>query len=257
MRSGIPFFIALYSSLIISRCTARNNSLGLEDCDGVGTCFCTMKSGQKIDLTALGEYIRDHAPGGRLTAKDPLFDTVYSLNPCSPFDLGSGCKDVLVCKTDGGNNINVGAKRPGVSPTFDSTGDVMLVGFITQVPALAVSTLACHCNSNAVGMPTLKALGSRTGTYAFEIEHTCCCPDGCYGFNGLSGGSVLLIILFVGLSVYLGVGIGFNVFKRGATGSDMWPNKTFWSALPGLIKDGGKYIVAGGGGKKAQYDQIG
>ena len=55
----------------------------------------------------------------------------------------------------------------------------------------------------------------------------------------------------------MGVGIGFNAVKRGATGSDMWPNKTFWSALPGLIKDGGKYIVAGGGGKKAQYDQIG
>ena len=65
-----------------------------------------------------------------------------------------------------------------------------------------------------------------------------------------------MIILFVTLVLYLGVGIGINKFQKGATGSDMIPNRTFWSALPGLMQDGIRFLAGAVGGKKKQYEPV-
>ena len=56
--------------------------------------------------------------------------------------------------------------------------------------------------------------------------------------KGLSGGSIFLILFFVGAFVYLVGGILFNKYKRGLSGSELIPNIGFWRDLPGLVKDG-------------------
>jgi len=43
--------------------------------------------------------------------------------------------------------------------------------------------------------------------------------------------------------VYLVAGVLFNKFKRGLTGVELVPNVTFWSSIPGLVKDGVMFIV--------------
>jgi hypothetical protein len=47
--------------------------------------------------------------------------------------------------------------------------------------------------------------------------------------GGLGAGSVLLIIFFVVLAVYLGVGITYNVFVAKRSGTSVIPNYKFWS----------------------------
>lgn len=84
--------------------------------------------------------------------------------------------------------------------------------------------------------------------------------------EGLSAGSVLLILFFIALLVYLVGGILIN-HNNGARGWEMVPHHQFWSELPGLCVDGCvffvKYITCqggpvnyGGGGGPRSYDNI-
>ena len=75
-------------------------------------------------------------------------------------------------------------------------------------------------------------------------------------FKGLSGGSILLILVFVVIIVYLIIGIGLQKLKHGATGTDVIPNKSFWFGCGGLVKDGGMFLAGKITGKKKQYESI-
>jgi len=68
--------------------------------------------------------------------------------------------------------------------------------------------------------------------------------------QGLSGGSVFLIIFFVSLFVYFAAGIGYNYYN-GSQGAELIPQVEFWKDLPFLVKDGVMFCVGlctGGGG---------
>merc|ERR1711915_791476 len=64
------------------------------------------------------------------------------------------------------------------------------------------------------------------------------------GKGGLSGGSILLIIFFSVMFVYILTGTLFMKFKRNAIGSEMFPNKSFWTNCPGLVKDGVRCLIS-------------
>lgn len=77
-------------------------------------------------------------------------------------------------------------------------------------------------------------------TYLFQINTKWACPIPKDGkgdeIDGLSPGSVFLIIFFVGFAVYFAVGavVKFKVYS--ATGVELIPNTMFWLGLPGLIR---------------------
>jgi len=90
-------------------------------------------------------------------------------------------------------------------------------------------------------------------TLEFYMKSAHACPS--KGTSGLSGGSILLIIFFVTLTVYFIGGVAFNKYKREATGLDLIPNVGFWMMIPGLVKDGVLFVkgkVTGGG----SYQQL-
>eukprot|EP01120_Amphizonella_sp_Union-15-10_P016807 TRINITY_DN908_c0_g1_i1.p1 TRINITY_DN908_c0_g1~~TRINITY_DN908_c0_g1_i1.p1 ORF type:complete len:253 (+),score=39.12 TRINITY_DN908_c0_g1_i1:55-813(+) len=69
------------------------------------------------------------------------------------------------------------------------------------------------------------------------------CPVGGSGSDsGISLGSILLILLFVGITVYIIAGVLFNKFKKGESGMALVPNVEFWTKLPGLVKDGAVFL---------------
>ncbi|CAN8015005.1 unnamed protein product [Ixodes persulcatus] len=79
---------------------------------------------------------------------------------------------------------------------------------------------------------------------------------------GLSAGSVLLILFFVGVLLYL---VGGVILKHnsGARGWEMLPHQQFWSELPSLIVEGCVYFVklvtcqaTSGTGANRSYDDI-
>ncbi|KRT82447.1 hypothetical protein AMK59_3546 [Oryctes borbonicus] len=56
--------------------------------------------------------------------------------------------------------------------------------------------------------------------------------------GGLSTGSVLIVLLFIGCVFYFVGGAIVLHCIRGARGKEMIPNIDFWQNLPSLIKDG-------------------
>jgi len=99
------------------------------------------------------------------------------------------------------------------------------------------------CDENAgTGSPSF--LGeSPTHHYTFSWPTQYACPGGGGGKKGLSVGSILLIILLCLVVVYIVAGILFNKFRRDLTGIELVPNVTFWTSIPGLVKDGVMFLV--------------
>lgn len=77
--------------------------------------------------------------------------------------------------------------------------------------------------------------------------------------GGLSTGTVLLILFFVALLIYLVGGILINR-HNGAEGVEMIPHLQFWKELPSLIVEGGVFFVqlvtCQGGSSSRTYDNI-
>jgi len=77
--------------------------------------------------------------------------------------------------------------------------------------------------------------------------------------GGLSGGSLFLILLIVGASVYIIFGCLFNIVKNKTAPADACPQKAFWLDCPNLIKDGCRFAlskVTGGKGGSASYNEL-
>eukprot|EP00300_Choanocystis_sp_HF-7_P023904 c25292_g1_i1.p1 GENE.c25292_g1_i1~~c25292_g1_i1.p1 ORF type:complete len:268 (+),score=46.02 c25292_g1_i1:67-870(+) len=76
--------------------------------------------------------------------------------------------------------------------------------------------------------------------------------------RGISGGSVILILFFVGLFLYFTVGMAYKALVVGSRGIEMVPNIGFWRSLPGLVLDGVNFVVSCGKNRPgtASYDNI-
>ena len=60
--------------------------------------------------------------------------------------------------------------------------------------------------------------------------------------GGTVAGEVLLVLFFAGGAAYFLVGAAYMRFgPPKAQGSDVIPNKAFWTSLPGLVKEGSSY----------------
>ncbi|KAJ8321158.1 hypothetical protein KUTeg_001283 [Tegillarca granosa] len=74
-----------------------------------------------------------------------------------------------------------------------------------------------------------------------------CLPNGCpvnVSPNDLSAGTVLCIIFFICVSTYFVVGILYKKAVESASGIDLLPHTSFWTSLPGLIKDGYLFFIS-------------
>jgi len=84
-------------------------------------------------------------------------------------------------------------------------------------------------------------------------------PFGADPSGGLSGGSVFLILLVVGVAVYVLLGCLINIVKNKTAPADACPQKAFWTDLCPLMKDGCRFVmskVTGGKGGAASYNEL-
>jgi len=122
------------------------------------------------------------------------------------------------------------------------------------------------CKEGTIGGPT--QLSTPTGCLSvMDFETMYGCPKKAssgLGAGGLSIGSILLIILLCLSVVYLGAGLWYNIqYKHERFGVDALPHKEFWSAIPGLVKDGAvfsfqkaKGIYENYRGRSGEYQKI-
>jgi hypothetical protein len=97
-------------------------------------------------------------------------------------------------------------------------------------------------------------------TYNFILLSSAACyqppaPSG-GGSGGWSLGDVLLLIFFLLLILYVIVGVLFNFFYKKQSGVALVPNNGFWFAVPGLVRDGGLFIVGIVLRRKAGYSEV-
>jgi len=97
-----------------------------------------------------------------------------------------------------------------------------------------------HCDRGADPGVLQKIVETSMCEYTILFNSKYACPT-----NGSAGGKgwnfIFMVIFFFAL--YLGIGIGFNKYKRGMEGVEAVPNIDLWRQVPGLVKDGVTFSV--------------
>jgi len=206
-----------------------------------------------------------------MATKDYLANTIkykYSINICRSTVITTCGSDVAGCQQWTGGKASIGKSS--------SANYVPLVRSISQGQkgaTLKFSSgdggrsfeLDLQCDPNGgIGTPVFE-IETPTNFYNFQWVSAYACPIGGSngpspptpgGGGGLSGGGIFLILLFCLLVVYVAAGITYNVVKKKATGKEIIPNVEFWSALPGLVKDGVMFIVNSTCRRGSGYAQV-
>ncbi|XP_064648431.1 uncharacterized protein LOC135500729 [Lineus longissimus] len=243
------FFLVIFGCLYVRRCTGAT-------CVTNSPCSCTYDDGSgTVDISSLGNT--DGNP--RLKDEIGTADSAkYSYNPCTSFTEHE-CKDVAVCYII--NNTERDYYIPaGMQPTakFGMSGADLDITYTTADDAKTIVTL--KCDKTVTGEPKWEVLGKppQATNMLITMTHNCNCPNACSAgaAMALSIGSILCIILLVGLVVYFGFGALFLFFVKKESGVNVVPNHTFWTGLPGQIQDGGKFVIGSITKKRGEYSEI-
>jgi len=231
-------------------------------CKRKDACSCTYEDGGIVQLKFLGEYIKKESEYLTVSHQTDSGTDTYNFNPCSPFTVkvGSECDGVLACQHHP-DLYDIGRLQPYPPEFSDAKNGDLIITYNDKSGYQRSSEVTCVCDSGYTGMPYFTSQGEKSGaTFLFEMHHACCCKDTCKDAmpppgSGLSGGSVLLILAIVVLVIYLVFGGLFMKYKRGAIGTEMIPNKSFWSELPALMKDGVLFVLSPCS-KRGAYSQV-
>ncbi|XP_046569912.1 cation-dependent mannose-6-phosphate receptor-like [Haliotis rubra] len=230
---------------------------------GVGPCMCVFDDGSgTADMTTTG----NNDGTAKYADYTALHDTyLYSYNPCFPFSQSS-CTDAAMCQSDASQQAWKTGDQSSATWSYD--GSNIQIYYSADTDTMRESFITAVCDPT-FEEPYVEMLGEETfGTaqYYGQITSKCACPDGCHTTThkvdieiSLSGGSILLIIVIVVISVYLVGGVTYNRYVRHNTGREVLPNTSFWGALPGLVKDGFSFAIGrcrGGAPQKASYQHI-
>lgn len=188
-----------------------------------------------------------------LYAQDSSQGYEYHWNPCKDFTMGTvtaGCIQHLPNMDD----YDCGTHKS--TTTSVESGNAVFE--LKAADNLRISKITCVCKSNAVDVFELEG-EFPPGTYDFQLTGDSCCqgaapPSSSGKSDGLSPGSILLIIFLVAVVVYLVGGVAFQTGIRKAKGKESLPNINFWTTVPGLIKDGFRFTFSCG--KQTSYQSI-
>ena len=207
----------------------------------INSCACKTPGGF-INLDPLDQAKSNGQPKWTNQPDATYPDTSYSYNPCTAFTVGTdgGCVNVAGCQTQYSVNYAIGTQDSAKFSTDTSLGTI-LTYTTTDGRTLKVQ-LICDKNQEGALSNVGEALPN-PGTYDITLTTKYACsdigpPPPGYGGGSLSPGSIMLIIFFVLITVYLVVGVLFNKFYRGTTGKELIPHVDFWTELPGLARDG-------------------
>ncbi|KAK3591979.1 hypothetical protein CHS0354_031486 [Potamilus streckersoni] len=135
--------------------------------------------------------------------------------------------------------------------TTDDMGKLTLSYSAVQGGVRRTSYFTLTCDQLRDGDLFVEGEKQQQALYYMELKSTYACPKagptvtptphhggGIEIKEGLSIGSLLCIVFFCLLAVYLAGGITIQIFVRKQSGRNIIPNFPFWSNIPGLAKDG-------------------
>ncbi|KAL9966634.1 hypothetical protein ACROYT_G024741 [Oculina patagonica] len=153
--------------------------------------------------------------------KDTTKHYVYAWNPCTKFSEGNGCKDVLMCQIDTDSTSTTFPCADTVSDfkvENDGTTTIMYKQLIdsTGYKRTVKINLKCDESKSTPKMDDVEEVmpKAQDSIYSTTLTSKCACDDGCRpnpegsgGSSGLSTGSILLVVFFVLIIVYIIGGI--------------------------------------------------
>ncbi|XP_071965147.1 uncharacterized protein [Antedon mediterranea] len=205
----------------------------------------------------------------------------YSFSVCNTLPSSFNCDSCSVAVavsrniTDINNYKSLGSYDSTKNPIDSTPTNSMFQIYYTQYPNGTILIFKCDLNSKWL-LPISSNIGTVPESANTKIENkkglnvfTFYSAEACYvppsvvpyvpASEGLSTGSILLLIFFPTLIIYFLLGIILNKLG-GANGKELIPNYEFWNSLPGLIADGVMYswsILTCQGTKGATgYDSI-
>jgi len=153
--------------------------------------------------------------------------------------------------------LDVTKPTGGVQQTYNN-GEPICVIFGQQKPRIGIVQYKCGS-----GTSDSLAVSEEPNTCVFTLalESKYACVGGGGGDDDtdseLSGGWIFVIILVVIVPVYIVAGCIYKTTKAGTSGIESCPNIDFWRDLPGLIKDGFRYVFSGfKKGGDSSYDEL-
>ncbi|KAK6166146.1 hypothetical protein SNE40_022909 [Patella caerulea] len=248
LRNTKSLFFLL--SVFIS-CMKISNVGAADACVKKSACSCENSEGT-IDLTPLvgSPKFKD--------VQDEAGSYYFSYNPCTKF-TESGCTNVAGCQTDMTNFYSIGTQD---SATFkvDATNG-LYIEYDATTDVKRTLQVYLKCDQTEEGKLDVKGeFPAGSAIYEMTLTSKYACASGGGGPTvtvsvSLSTGSIMVIIFFAVLVVYVIAGISFQRFARKASGKEMAPNYGFWSSMPGLVKDGVLFTVKCGK-VGSSYDNI-
>ncbi|XP_031571459.1 uncharacterized protein LOC116305648 [Actinia tenebrosa] len=214
-------------------------------CKKLDTCSCKMDDGSGI----ISLQDLDHKDG--TPSFTGIKDTVnkdykFDWNPCTPLKAAGPCKGSNACQRTP-DLFPVG--KPDTTFSVNPDGTVLItyekVTYEDHGRKLQV-TLKCDATEKGSFGDGISESGvGEESKYTGTFTSKCSCAGKCSysssyfsSGHGPSVGSILLIIFFSLLVMYFVLGIVVNKYAIHKEGSDVIPNRSFWSDLPFLIKDG-------------------
>ncbi|XP_067122345.1 cation-dependent mannose-6-phosphate receptor-like [Centruroides vittatus] len=215
--------------------------IGIDDyCMPLRSCSCKFKNGSIIDLSSVAPANGDKWSAKAKNDKD---HSVYFFNPCNEFSMDGGCSHVTVCQKQGTSYYALGKSNRMF--TYNYTINRLEIQYQISERITNV-TLIC-----TDGPTKFEAYGETNPgssmTYLMTLYSKCACPDGCLqsSADGLSTGSVLIILLVTFSCIYFLGGMAYLKIVRGASGFEMIPNYEFWLDFPLLVRDGVIFVLSG------------
>ncbi|XP_041365147.1 uncharacterized protein LOC121380411 [Gigantopelta aegis] len=251
--------MATLSLYIVSICfpvvllTARFTQSAITKCEKISSCSCKTNNGKVIDLSPL-------AGVGTPRFKDKMSPSgdLFSWNPCFAFSEG-GLSGLAACQ-----------QRPALPPLFYNTGSQdsavfevdaskgLQVVYTATTDVLRTTKVTLKCDHNKEQEFTAQGeVTPGVAVYDLTLVSKYCCEDEreITVTVTLSIGSILIIVFFSALLMYLLTGSVVQKYGRKAAGREIIPNYVFWSSVPGYIKSG--FIFTGSCIKRTKtYDNI-
>ncbi|XP_013397616.1 uncharacterized protein LOC106164287 [Lingula anatina] len=239
-----------------------------ETCAKIDSCSCKHANGN-VDLHPLalsnGKARFENIQATSGTDK-------FSWNPCKDFTQGS-CQNVAACQIQSSGSwwssyYPIGSQNTAQF-TSDGSTNIILTYTNTHYGVTRFTYITLICDSKVDAQ--LTADGEKSSRrYYMTLKSKYACPGGGSDSGGsggtgggssggkddkaakqggkdkseasIGGGSVMMIILVTVIPIYLIGGILTQKFIRHKSGTDVIPNKDFWTDFPFLVRDGVLFV---------------
>lgn len=198
----------------------------------LGPCSVDTDEG-RVDLSPLGNS-DGTARFTKLLSLKYINILVYDWNPCYDFSEVAGkdqgiCQSIALCAiAEGSPGYDFGKQS---SALFLVTNSQLLLRY-TDSGLGSMATIVLTCSSG----PDMATVTNDTDNANLIIQLKS--VSACFQSVGLSVGSVLCIVFFSVLALYLMAGLIYMKIRHHVSGVELIPNRSFWKEVPALVKEG-------------------